>query len=62
MCDQREGKIGTINKNTETLIDANKEVGIEINTEKTKYMFESHYQNADQIRTRKQQTNHWKIC
>jgi hypothetical protein len=30
--------IDTINKNTETLIDASKEVGLEINVEKTKYM------------------------
>jgi hypothetical protein len=28
---------GTIEKNTETLIDASKEVGLEINIEKTKY-------------------------
>jgi hypothetical protein len=30
--------IHTINKNTETLIDASKEVGLEVNVEKTKYM------------------------
>jgi hypothetical protein len=30
--------IDTINKNTETLIDASKEVGLEVNIEKTKYM------------------------
>jgi sorting nexin-29 len=35
-------------KNTETSIDANKEVGLEVNTEKTKYMLVSHDQNADQ--------------
>jgi hypothetical protein len=29
--------IDTIEKNTETLIDASKEVGLEINVEKTKY-------------------------
>jgi hypothetical protein len=29
------GNIGTINKNTETLIDASKEVGVEVNTEKS---------------------------
>jgi hypothetical protein len=39
--------IDTINSNTETVIDASKEVGIEVNTEKTKYML-SCDQNADQ--------------
>jgi hypothetical protein len=37
--------INTINKNTDTLIDASKEVGLEVNIEKTKYMLVSHYQN-----------------
>jgi hypothetical protein len=40
--------IYTINKNTETLIDASKEVGIEVNVEKTKYMLVSRDQNAGQ--------------
>jgi hypothetical protein len=40
----------TIEKNTETLIDASKEVGIEINIEKTKYMLLSRHQNAGQNR------------
>jgi hypothetical protein len=40
----------TINKNTETLIDASKEVGLEVNVEKTKYMFVSWDQNAGQNR------------
>jgi hypothetical protein len=30
--------IDTIKKNTQTLIDASKEVGLEVNTEKSKYM------------------------
>jgi hypothetical protein len=38
--------IETIKKNTETLIDASKEVGLEVNTEKTKYMLLSPHQNA----------------
>jgi ribosomal protein S2 len=42
------GNIDTINKNMETLIDSNKEVGPEVNTEKTKYMLLSHHQNAGQ--------------
>jgi coproporphyrinogen III oxidase-like Fe-S oxidoreductase len=40
----------TIKKNTEPLIDSSKEVGLEINIEKTKYMFVSHHQNAGQNR------------
>jgi hypothetical protein len=40
--------IDTIKKNTETLIDASKEVGQEINLEKTKYMLLSRQQNAGQ--------------
>jgi hypothetical protein len=35
--------IATINNNTETLIDASKEVGLEINIEKTKYMLLFHH-------------------
>jgi hypothetical protein len=42
--------IDTIKKNTETLIDASKEVGLEINVEKTKYMLLSRRQNVDQNR------------
>jgi hypothetical protein len=40
--------IDTIKKNTETLIDASKEFGLEINVEKTKYMLLSRHQNAGQ--------------
>jgi hypothetical protein len=42
--------IDIINKNTEILIDASKEVGLEVNLEKTKYMLVSRDQNADQNR------------
>jgi hypothetical protein len=42
--------IDTINKNTQTLIDASKEVGLEVNAEKTKYMLMSQDQNAGQNR------------
>jgi hypothetical protein len=38
--------IYTRKKNTETLIDASKEVGLEVNTEKFRYMLPSHQQNA----------------
>jgi hypothetical protein len=42
--------IDIIKKNTETLIDACKEVGLEINVEKTKYMLLSRHQNVGQYR------------
>jgi hypothetical protein len=38
--------VGTTRKNTEALLDASREVGLEVNTEKTKYMLMSHYQVA----------------
>jgi hypothetical protein len=40
--------VDTVRKNTQTLIDASKEVGPEVNTEKTKYMLLSRDQNAGQ--------------
>jgi hypothetical protein len=40
----------TVKKNTETLIDASKEVGLEINEDKTKYMLLSRHQNVGQNR------------
>jgi hypothetical protein len=43
-------KIDTIKKNTETLIDASKEVGLEINVEKTEYMLLSRHQTVGQNR------------
>jgi hypothetical protein len=42
--------IDTINRNTGTLIVAFKEVGLEVNVEKSKYTLVSRYQNAHQIR------------
>jgi hypothetical protein len=38
--------IDTIKENMETVIDASKEVGLEENTEKTKYMLLSRHQNV----------------
>jgi hypothetical protein len=38
----------TIKKNTQALTDTSKEVGLEVNTEKTKYMLLSHHQNTEQ--------------
>jgi hypothetical protein len=43
--------ICTIEKNTGTLIDASKEVGLEINVEKTKHMLLSQHENATQTGT-----------
>jgi hypothetical protein len=40
--------IDTITKNTGTLIDASKEVGLEVKAEKTKYILLSHHHNAGQ--------------
>jgi hypothetical protein len=40
--------IDTIKKYTEALLEANKEAGLEVDTEKTKYMFKSHHQKAGQ--------------
>jgi hypothetical protein len=39
--------IDTINKNTEILIDASKEVGLEVNTEKTKYILLSRHRSEE---------------
>jgi hypothetical protein len=40
--------VDTITKNTQTLIDASKEIGLEVNTEKPMYMSLSCHQNAGQ--------------
>jgi hypothetical protein len=41
-------KTDTIKKNTEALLEANKEVGLEVNPQKTKYMLMSHSQKIRQ--------------
>jgi hypothetical protein len=46
-------KIYCIKENMGTLFDANKEVCLEINLEKTDYMLVSHHQNVVKIRTLK---------
>jgi hypothetical protein len=38
--------INIIKKNAEALLDASKEIGLKVNSEKTKYVFISHYQTA----------------
>jgi hypothetical protein len=40
--------IDTIKKNTEALLDASKEAGLEVNPEKSKYMLMSHSQKIGQ--------------
>jgi hypothetical protein len=42
--------VDTVKKNTETLIDATEDVGLEINVEKTKYILLSCHQNVGQNR------------
>jgi hypothetical protein len=42
--------IDTIKNNTETLIDSSKEIGLEINVEKSMYMLLSRHQNVGQNR------------
>jgi hypothetical protein len=41
------GNINTLKRNTKAVIDASKDVGLEVNTEKTNYML-SHHRNAGQ--------------
>jgi hypothetical protein len=36
-------------KNAEALLDASKEIGLEVNSEKTKYMFMSRHQTAGPV-------------
>jgi hypothetical protein len=43
-----QDNIDTTKKNTETLIDASKEDGLEVNAEQIKYMLPSRHQNAGQ--------------
>lgn len=50
----------TIKKNAEALIDADKEMGLELNTEKRKYMLMSH-QNARQNGKKRYLTDHLKM-
>jgi hypothetical protein len=54
--------IEPIKKNTETLIDASEEVGLEINIEKTKYMLLSRHQNVGRNRDIKTATDRLKMC
>jgi hypothetical protein len=42
------GSVHAIKRNTEALVIASKEIGLEVNAEKTKYMVISRNQNAGQ--------------
>jgi hypothetical protein len=54
--------IDTMKKNTETLTDGSKEVGIKIKVEKTKYMLLCCHWNAGQNRDIRVQTDCLKMC
>jgi hypothetical protein len=43
-----DDSVNTIKENSETLLDASRDIGLEINAEKTKYMIMSHYLNSGQ--------------
>jgi hypothetical protein len=60
-----EKVVGTIRKSAETLIDASREIGLEINVEKTKYMLLARHQNAGQnweIKIANRQIDCLKMC
>jgi len=43
-----DGSVNTTKKNTEALVVARKETGLEVNADKTKYMVMSQNQNTEQ--------------
>jgi hypothetical protein len=54
--------INIIKKNAEALLDASKEIGLDVNSEKTKYIFMSRHQTAEQrnyIRVAKKSLRKW---
>ena len=47
------GSVHTVKENAEALVVATKEIGLEVNADKTKYMIMSRYQNAGRSRNMK---------
>jgi hypothetical protein len=43
-----DNSVNTIKENSETLLEASRDISLEINAEKTKYMFMSRYPNSGQ--------------
>jgi hypothetical protein len=43
-----DDSVNTIKENSETLLEASRDIGLEINAEKTKYMIMSHHSNSGQ--------------
>jgi hypothetical protein len=54
--------LGNNIEDIETIINARKEVGLEINIEKTKYMLLSHHENEGQNRDIKIANRSFKMC
>jgi len=51
------GSIHTVKKNTESLVVSSKEIGLEVNADKTKYMVMSRDQNAGRSHSMKTDNN-----
>ena len=52
-----DGSIQVIKKQTETLVVASKEIGLEVNADKTKEMVMSQDQNAGRVHSKKTDKN-----
>jgi hypothetical protein len=51
--------VNIIKGNSETLLEANRDIGLEINAEKTKYMIMSRHRNTGQNQNIKKGRDHW---
>jgi len=54
------GSIHTVKENAEALVVATKEIGLEVNADKTKYMIMSQDQNAGQSHSMKIDNTRWR--